>query len=82
MCALVHALSGIGCYGFCLVLLVLVYSRVRLGLFAYVSCFVLFWFWLCYGRLSVSRCFLTSGNVSFRVVCYGVCIVQSEICAE
>ena len=43
----------------------LVYSRVRLGLLACVSCFVLVWFCLCYGRLSVSRCFLTSGDVSF-----------------
>ena len=50
---------------FVLVLLVLVYSRVRLGLFVYVSCFVLFWFCLCYGRLTLSRYFLTSGDVSF-----------------
>ena len=57
--------SGIGCYCFCLVLLVLVYSRVPLGLLAYVACFVLFCFFLCYGRLSVSRCFSTSGDVSF-----------------
>ena len=40
-------MSGIGCYGFCLVLLVLANSRVRLGLFAYLSCFLLFWFCLC-----------------------------------
>ena len=58
-------LSGIGCYGFCLALLVLVYSRVRLGLFAYVSCFVFFCFWLCYGRLSMSLCFFTSCGVPF-----------------
>ena len=58
-------MSGIGCYCFCLVLLLLVCSRVRLELLAYVACFVLFWFWLCYGRLSVSRCCSTSVDVSF-----------------
>ena len=58
-------LSGIRFYCFCLVLSLLVYSKVQLGLLAYVACFVLFWFWLCYGRLSVSRCFSTSGDVSF-----------------
>ena len=58
-------MSGISFYCFCLVLSLLVYSRVQLGLLAYVACFVLYWFWLCYGRLSVSRCFSTSGDVSF-----------------
>ena len=43
----------------------LILSYLILGLLAYVACFVLFWLCLCYGRLSVSRCFSTSGDVSF-----------------